>query len=78
MLSRLKTRQEAFNESDLLEGEINRMFVSDDKREVQTMYNFARVRLEQIFLYNLDRIGQRETLQQHEQYQQLEMKFRNE
>lgn len=78
MLSRLKTRQEAFNERDMLDGNINRMFVSDDKQEVQTMYNFARVRLEQIFLYNLDRISQRETLQQHEQYQQLEMGFRNE
>lgn len=78
MLSRLKTRQEAFNERDMLDGNINRMFVSDDKKEVQTMYNFARIRLEQIFLHNLDRIDQKETLQQHEQYQQLEMKFRNE
>lgn len=69
------TKTEAYNESDLLEGEINRMFVSDNRQEVLHMYNFARKRLERIYLYNLDRIDQKETLQQHEQYQQLEMEI---
>lgn len=76
MLSRLKTRDEAFGEKDMLDGNINRIFISGDKKEIQTMYNFAKVRLEQIFLYNLDRIDQKETLQQLEQYQQLEMEIR--
>lgn len=60
------TRQEAFNESDLLEGEINRMFVSDDEKEILRMYRFACKRLERIYLYNLDRIDRAETFQQPE------------
>lgn len=72
------TEQEFEDEKDMLRGNLNRMCVSHDRQEVLHMYNFARKRLERIYMYNLDRIDQTETLQQHEQYQQLEMKFRNE
>ncbi len=77
MLSNM-TEQEFETEKDMLRGNLGRMCVSDDKKEVFQMYRIACKRLERIYLYNCDRIDQAETLQQHEQYQQLEMGFRNE
>ena len=37
------------NEADMLEGNINRMMVTDDKDELMNMYIFALKRLEKIY-----------------------------
>lgn len=44
------------NEYDMLKGNINRMFVSDDIDEVISMYEFAKKRLERIFSANHERV----------------------
>lgn len=43
------TRKELMNEADMLEGNINRMMVTDDKNELMNMYSFALRRLEKIY-----------------------------
>lgn len=55
MLSNM-TEQEFEQEKDMLYGNINRMCVSDDAKEILNMYNFACKRLERIYHYNYDRI----------------------
>ena len=37
------------NEHDSLNGNINRMFVTDDYGEFEAMYSFAKSRLEKIY-----------------------------
>ena len=43
------THKELMNEADMLQGNINRMVVTDDKNELMDMYVFALRRLEKIF-----------------------------
>lgn len=43
--------QEARNELDMLRGNLNRMFLTDDVRELLVMYEFAKKRLERICEY---------------------------
>lgn len=43
------THKELMNEADMLQGNINRMMVTDDKDELLNMFNFALKRLEKIY-----------------------------
>lgn len=48
---------EVHNESDMLQGEINRMFVTDEMEELVRMYVFAQKRLERIYEYHYARLN---------------------
>lgn len=50
------TYQEMRNEKDMLEGNINRMFVTNDLDELCSMYVFAQERLTVLFKENCKRI----------------------
>lgn len=52
----MMTKQEIFKEYDLLKGNINRMFVTNNCEEFQRMYEFAQKRLERIYDYNYHRL----------------------
>lgn len=43
------THKELIQEADMLQGNINRMMVTDDKNELMNMYSFALRRLEKIY-----------------------------
>jgi len=43
------THKELMNEADMLQGNINRMVVTDDKNELINMYSFALKRLDKIY-----------------------------
>lgn len=43
------THKELMNEADMLQGNINRMMVTDDKAELLRMYAFAFERLGKIY-----------------------------
>ncbi len=49
--------QEVHNEYDMLKGNINRMFLTDDAAELVKMYEFAQKRLERIRDYHVKRIN---------------------
>lgn len=42
------TYKELMNECDMLEGNINRMIVTNDKKELRQMYEWAERRLQKI------------------------------
>ena len=42
------TKQELMNEADMLQGNINRMMVTDDHKELLSMYMWAERRLKTI------------------------------
>ena len=44
------------NEYDMLKGNINRMFVTDDKDEFFKMYDYAMIRLKRIYDFHFDRL----------------------
>ena len=48
--------QEMCNEKDMLEGNINRMFVADNITEVCSMYVFAQERLKRLYKENCKRV----------------------
>lgn len=50
------TRQQLMNECDMLQGNINRMMVTDDAEELLRMFAFAHKRLGDIFWENQIRI----------------------
>ncbi len=50
------TRKEIFNESDLLQGGINRMFVTDDPEELEQMHEASKKGIEKIYQYNYERL----------------------
>ena len=52
----MMTDKEAHIEYDMLKGNINRMFLTDDTAELNDMYKFSKKRIEMIFEYNCDRI----------------------
>ncbi len=54
------TRKEIFNESDMPKGNINRMFVTDNPKELLHMYEFSKKRLERIYQYNYARLQSKE------------------
>lgn len=43
------TKQELMNEADMLQGNINRMIVTDDTEELLNMYMWAERRLHTIY-----------------------------
>lgn len=47
-------------EKDMLEGNINRMCVTDDMNELLSMKNFAIRRIERIFQVNYERLTESE------------------
>lgn len=51
------TNQGAHNEYDMLRGNINRMFLTDDAAELVRMYEFAQKRLEIIYEYHYARLN---------------------
>lgn len=50
------TRKEIFNESDLLRGGINRMFLTDDPEELEQMHECSKKSIEKIYKYNYERL----------------------
>lgn len=44
-------------EINLLEGNINRMYVTDDKEELDIMHEWAKKRLENIYYYRSEEIN---------------------
>lgn len=48
---------EAREESRMLRGNINRMFLTDNAAELVKMYEFAQKRLERIYDYHVKRIN---------------------
>lgn len=48
--------QEAYIEYDMLKGNINRMFVTDDIKELARMHEFAKKRLEELYEYHYARL----------------------
>lgn len=51
------TRQQLMNECDMLQGNINRMMVTDDHEELLTMFAYAHKRLGDIYWQNKKRIN---------------------
>lgn len=49
--------REAHNESDMLRGNINMMFLTDDVTELLRMYEFAQKRIQRIYEYHVERIN---------------------
>ena len=50
------------NESDMLQGNINRMFLTDDMNELNRMYGFAITRILRIYEYHNERIIQLQSI----------------
>lgn len=53
----MMTWQEFEHEKDTLHGEINRMCVSDNITEIKCMCQCAKVALDKICAYSVDRVG---------------------
>lgn len=51
------TSQEAHFQYDMLKGDINRMFVTDDAAELHVEYEYAKKRIKMIFDYNRTRLN---------------------
>ena len=49
--------QETHNEYDMLKGNVNRMFLTDEVAELVKMYEFAQKRLEKIYEYHYGRLN---------------------
>lgn len=49
--------QETRNEYDMLKGNVNRMFLTDEVAELVKMYEFAQKRLERIYEYHYARLN---------------------
>ena len=43
------TNQELRNERDMLDGNLNRIMITDDLTELHTMYDFAKERLTKLY-----------------------------
>lgn len=55
-------RQELEIEIDMLKGNINRMCVTDDDAELESMQQWAKKRIDRIYSYNYQRLRERERL----------------
>lgn len=64
------TNREMYNERDLLEDNIDRMFLTDNIVELNAMESYARIRLQKIYKYNFDRLLKRN----QEELEELEEK----
>lgn len=51
--------KEVHNEYDLLMGEMNRMFVTNDASELAILHECAKRRIERIFDYHVARLNNR-------------------
>ena len=51
------TEKEAHVEYDLLKGDINRMFVTDDVKELHVEHEYAKKRIERIYDYHCARLN---------------------
>lgn len=49
-------RQESHNTADALQGNVNRMFVTKDRDELERMFNYAIRRIVAIYDYNSQRL----------------------
>lgn len=49
--------QEARNEYDMLKGNVNRMFLTEEVAELVKMYEYAQKRLEKIYEYHYGRLN---------------------
>lgn len=49
--------RETHNEYDMLKGNVNRMFLTDEVAELVKMYEFAQKRLERIYEYHYARLN---------------------
>ncbi len=47
----------AHNEYDMLKGNVNRMFLTDDVAELVKMYEFAQIRIKRIYEYHYARLS---------------------
>ena len=55
-------RQKLEIEIDMLKGNINRMCVTDDDAELESMQQWAKKRIDRIYLHNHQRLRERERL----------------
>lgn len=55
-------RQKLEIEIDMLRGNINRMCVTDDDAELESMQQWAKRRIDRIYSYNHQRLRERERL----------------
>jgi len=53
----IKNQQQLRNETNMLDGNVSRMCLTDDKNELNSMFEWALHRLNEIYKYNLDRIA---------------------
>lgn len=53
------TYQEASNNYDMLKGCVNRIFITDDKEELISLYGSALHYLSLLFLYGKERFSER-------------------
>ena len=51
------TEKEAHIEYDLLTGEMNRMFVTDDAAELEVLHDYAKKRIDRIYEYHFKRLN---------------------
>lgn len=49
---------------DMLEGNLNRMSVTDDMEELEDMYSFAKKRIEKIYTINKERLEETNKLRE--------------
>mgnify|MGYP001025873739 CR=1 FL=1 len=49
--------QETRNEYDMLKGNVNRMFLTEEVAELVKMYEYAQKRLEKIYEYHYERLN---------------------
>lgn len=59
-MKHIKTKQELFNEIDMLKGNISRMCVTDNLIELYDMTIWAQKRIENIYDYNKQRLMNKE------------------
>ncbi len=55
-------KNELKSEIDMLQGNINRMMVSDDIEEISKMYYWANKRVSTIFMENIERVIEEERI----------------
>lgn len=61
-------RQKLEIEIDMLQGNINRMCVTNDDAELASMQQWAKRRIDQIYLYNHQRLREQERLNANDVY----------
>ena len=67
----LKSNQELYNECDMLEGNINRMCVTDNFKELSDMRYFALLRIMKIYDFNFRRLELLEKNKDNQRFQDM-------